>query len=84
MAAGLQTQKKRDEKEGGREGGGTLCTKTRHCVAQLAARDEEEKYPEGEIQGWRTRRRRVVANETETETETQRENKVESEVGVGR
>lgn len=25
------------------------CTKTRRCVAQLAGRDEGEKYPEGEI-----------------------------------
>ena len=77
-------------------GGGALCTKTRHCVAQLAARDEEEKYPEGEIQGWRTRRRRVVANEIEREKnrkkdqerererEGWRENEVEGEVGVGR
>lgn len=29
------------------------CTKTRRCVAQLAGRDEGEKYPEGEIpDGW--------------------------------
>lgn len=49
---GLQTQKKRDEKERGKGSGGGMrrCTKTRHCVAQLAGRDEGEKYPEGGIQ----------------------------------
>ena len=63
-------------KEKGRKRGweGGWCTKTRHCVAQLAARDEEEKYPEGEIQGWRTRRRRrVVTNETERKRKRERE-----------
>lgn len=45
---------------------GEWSTKTRHCVAQLAGRDEGEKYPEGEIHG-RTQREEV--NEIEREGE---------------
>lgn len=66
VVAGLQTQKKRDEKEGRGGEGREWSTKTRHCVAQLAGRDEGEKYPEGEIHG-RTQREEV--NEIERERE---------------
>lgn len=67
VVASLQTQKKRDEKEG-RGGEGEWSTKTRHCVAQLAGRDEGEKYPEGEIHG-RTQREEVNEIERERERE---------------
>lgn len=49
---GLQTQKERDEngeRSKGVQGWEVRVQRQRHCVAQLAGRDEGEKYPEGEI-----------------------------------
>lgn len=55
---GREEREKEKEREAGRarkvveetgRKGKEKCTKTRRCVAQLAGRDEGEKYPEGEI-----------------------------------